>query len=232
MYNMQIQDMDTYMYLCIHICTHYVYYMGVPGGSDGKESPCNAGDLSLIPRPGRYSRERNGYPLHYSYLKIPWTEEPGRLQSMGLQRLKHNWATNIFTFHVYYIYICVISFYITKYLVLLIIIQPQPVDLKKYNSEKMWVFRSSIPSMVEQAGQTWHSREYGKGIGKEKNVRKLGISRSHHKPKAGGKWVVTESKEKGFPVSKQTRVYRASDSRLGMVVQEDKQCALDMVYGL
>ena len=83
MYNMQIQDMDTYMYLCIHICTHYVYYMGVPGGSDGKESPCNAGDLSLIPGPGRYSRERNGYPLHYSYLKIPWTEEPGRLQSMG-----------------------------------------------------------------------------------------------------------------------------------------------------
>ena len=24
--------------------------------------------------------------------KIPWTEEPGRLQSMGLQRLRHNWA--------------------------------------------------------------------------------------------------------------------------------------------
>ena len=164
MYNMQIQDMDTYMYLCIHICTHYVYYMGVPGGSDGKESPCNAGDLSLIPGPGRYSRERNGYPLHYSYLKIPWTEEPGRLQSMGLQRLKHNWATNTFTFHV--LYICIISFYITKYLVLLIIIQPQPVDLKKYNSEKMWVFRSSIASMVEQASQTRHSREYGKGIGK------------------------------------------------------------------
>ena len=25
--------------------------------------------------------------------KIPWTEEPGRLQSMGLQRVRHNWAT-------------------------------------------------------------------------------------------------------------------------------------------
>ena len=61
--------MDTYMY-CAYMYAHMcVYYMGVPGGSDGKESPCNAGDLSLIPGPGRYSREGNGYPLHYSYLK-------------------------------------------------------------------------------------------------------------------------------------------------------------------
>ena len=36
--------------------------------------------------------------------RIPWTEEPGRLQSMGLQRLKHNWAAKTFTFHVYYMY--------------------------------------------------------------------------------------------------------------------------------
>ena len=27
--------------------------------------------------------------------RIPWTEEPGRLQSMGLQRVRHDWATNI-----------------------------------------------------------------------------------------------------------------------------------------
>ena len=30
--------------------------------------------------------------------KIPWTEDPGRLQSMGLQRIGHDWATNTFTF--------------------------------------------------------------------------------------------------------------------------------------
>ena len=29
--------------------------------------------------------------------RIPWTEEPGRLQSMGSQRVRHNWATNNFT---------------------------------------------------------------------------------------------------------------------------------------
>ena len=30
--------------------------------------------------------------------KIPWTEEPGKLQSMESQRDRHNWVTNIFTF--------------------------------------------------------------------------------------------------------------------------------------
>ena len=30
--------------------------------------------------------------------KIPWTEEPGGLQLMGLQRVSHDWATNTFTF--------------------------------------------------------------------------------------------------------------------------------------
>ena len=29
--------------------------------------------------------------------KIPWTEEPGRLQSVGSQRVRHDWATNTFT---------------------------------------------------------------------------------------------------------------------------------------
>ena len=30
--------------------------------------------------------------------RIPWTEEPGGLQSMKLQRVRHNWVTNTFTF--------------------------------------------------------------------------------------------------------------------------------------
>ena len=40
--------------------------MGFPGGSDGKESACNGGDLGLIPRWGRSPGEGNGYPLQYS----------------------------------------------------------------------------------------------------------------------------------------------------------------------
>ena len=31
--------------------------------------------------------------------KIPWMEKPGRLQSMGLLRVRHDWATSLFTFH-------------------------------------------------------------------------------------------------------------------------------------
>ena len=55
-----------------------------PCGSDGKESACNAGDLGSIPGSGRSSGE--GMAIHASVLawRVPWTEEPGRLQFMGL----------------------------------------------------------------------------------------------------------------------------------------------------
>ena len=43
--------------------------MGFPGGSAGKESAFNAGDLGSIPGLGRFPGERNGYPLQYSGLK-------------------------------------------------------------------------------------------------------------------------------------------------------------------
>ena len=42
---------------------------GFPGGSDGKESACNAGDPGLIPGLGRSSGEGNGYPPQYSCLE-------------------------------------------------------------------------------------------------------------------------------------------------------------------
>ena len=64
---------------------------GFPSGSDGKESTCNAGDLSLISGLERTPGEGNGNPLQYGYplaWRIPWTKEPGGLQSMGLQRVR------------------------------------------------------------------------------------------------------------------------------------------------
>ena len=56
---------------------------GFPGGSDGKVSACNAGDPGSIPRLGRSPGEGNA--IHSSILawRIPWTEEPGELQSIG-----------------------------------------------------------------------------------------------------------------------------------------------------
>ena len=41
------------------------------GGSDGKESACNAGDPGSIPGLGRSLGEGNGYPLQYSCLRNP-----------------------------------------------------------------------------------------------------------------------------------------------------------------
>ena len=54
---------------------------GFPGGSDGKESACNVGDLGSIPGSRRSPGGGNGNPLLPG--ESPWTEEPGGLQSMG-----------------------------------------------------------------------------------------------------------------------------------------------------
>ena len=63
---------------------------GSPGSSAGKESTCNAGDLGLIPRLGRSSGKRIGYPLQYSWaslvaqlVKNPPTMQGTWVQSLG-----------------------------------------------------------------------------------------------------------------------------------------------------
>ena len=67
--------------------------MSFPGGSDGKESACNEGDLSSIP--GWEDPLGKEMATHSSILAwgIPWTEEPGGLPSIGSQRVGHDWAT-------------------------------------------------------------------------------------------------------------------------------------------
>ena len=60
--------------------------LGFPGGSVVKNLPANAGDTGLIPG--------SGMATHSSILvlEIPWTNKPGELQSMGLQRVGCDWA--------------------------------------------------------------------------------------------------------------------------------------------
>ena len=62
-----------------------------------KESACNAGNLDSIP--GQEDPLEKGMVTHSSILawRIQWTEKPGGLQSMGLQRVRHNGVTNILT---------------------------------------------------------------------------------------------------------------------------------------
>ena len=57
------------------------------GGSDSKESACNARDPGSTM--GWEDFLEKGMAIHSSILawRIPWTEEPGGLQSMGLQRV-------------------------------------------------------------------------------------------------------------------------------------------------
>ena len=62
-------------------------FLGFPGGSAGKESACNAGDLSLIPGLGRSPGEGKGYPLQYSGL------ENSMDYSMVSQRVRHDLTT-------------------------------------------------------------------------------------------------------------------------------------------
>ena len=68
---------------------------GSPGGSEGKESACNSGDLSTIPGSGSSPGEGNDNPLQYSGLDNPmdrgawWATVHG-----GHKRVQHNWATN------------------------------------------------------------------------------------------------------------------------------------------
>ena len=64
--------------------------IGFPGGWDGKEPACNAGDPGSVSRSGR-SLEK-GMATHSSILawRIQQTEEPGGLQSTGLQRVGHD----------------------------------------------------------------------------------------------------------------------------------------------
>ena len=61
-----------------------------------KNPPAKAGDIKdtgLIPGSGRSPGGRHGNPLQYLAWRIPWMEEPGRLQSMGQKDLGTTEAT-------------------------------------------------------------------------------------------------------------------------------------------
>ena len=72
---------------------------GFPGSSVIKNPPANAGAVGSIPESERSPREGNGNPSRIIAWKIPWTEDPGGLQSMRPQRVRHDWATE----HTHYV---------------------------------------------------------------------------------------------------------------------------------
>ena len=82
--------------------TFKIILQGFPDGASVKKLPANVGDerdAGSILGLGRCPGRGLGNPLQYSFFffhssilawRIPWMEEPGRLQSMGLQRVRHN----------------------------------------------------------------------------------------------------------------------------------------------
>ena len=72
---------------------HLVIHLGFPDGSVGKKSACNAGDQETWVRSlGREDSLEEEMAMHSRILawEIPWTEEPGGLQSKESQRVGHN----------------------------------------------------------------------------------------------------------------------------------------------
>ena len=108
--------------ICVIHAIDYVYtgepptiyttmWKGASCSADGRESVCNSGDRGSIPGSGRSPEKGNGSPLmaaHSSTLswRLPWTEEPGRLQSMGSWRIRYNWS-DLACMHAWLIHIIV-----------------------------------------------------------------------------------------------------------------------------
>ena len=74
---------------CIYLALIWAFL----GGSDGKESACSARDPGSIPGSGRSPGEETATPSRILAWRTPWTEEPGGLQSMSLQRIGHDSVT-------------------------------------------------------------------------------------------------------------------------------------------
>jgi len=77
----------------VELLGHIVTCGGFPGGVVVKNLPASAGDprdTDSVPGSGRSLEKETA--THSSTLprEIPWTEEPGRLQSMGSQRVRHD----------------------------------------------------------------------------------------------------------------------------------------------
>ena len=71
-----------------------IVYFGLHWWFSSKEPACSAGDVGSVPGSERPPGEGSGNPFSSIFAwEIPWTEEPGGLQSMGSQRARQNLVT-------------------------------------------------------------------------------------------------------------------------------------------
>ena len=79
--------------MCVYIMYYSIILLDFQGGSVLKNPPASTGaigDSGSIPGSGRYPGEGSGNSIHILACGIPWTEEPGELQSTGSQRVRHD----------------------------------------------------------------------------------------------------------------------------------------------
>ena len=70
--------------------SYNVTYRDFPHGSDSKEFACNAGDTGSTPGQQDPLEKAMAAQSHNCAWRIPWTEEPGRLESIGSQKIGHD----------------------------------------------------------------------------------------------------------------------------------------------
>ena len=96
MKNLNHRTLFTVPWVRTKICTLVSLTLGIPRGSAVKNLPVmqNTQETWIGPQDWEDPPEE-GMATHSRILawRIPWTEEPGRLQSMGSQRVRHDWAT-------------------------------------------------------------------------------------------------------------------------------------------
>ena len=79
--------------LSLSLCSWTLHSMRFPGGSDGKGSACNAGDMGSVPGMGRSSGGKHGNPLQYSSLENPHRQRGQEGYCPQSHRVGHDWGT-------------------------------------------------------------------------------------------------------------------------------------------
>ena len=85
--NLSVLD---FKFLNVTVVIGFAMLLGFHGGSDGKESACNAGDPGSIPGSGKSPGEGNGNPLQYSWLENP--RDRGAWGRAAVHGVSKNWT--------------------------------------------------------------------------------------------------------------------------------------------
>ena len=134
-----------YFFVCLHffdhLTLHSTYLWGFPGGSALKSLPANAGDSGSISRTGDPLEMEMATRSSILAWEIPWTEKPGRLQSIGSQRVGHDLATKQKQQYISISYNLVIVKQVKQYIN---IYQNQTKKEKKRDTEMIYTCRKCI----------------------------------------------------------------------------------------